>query len=226
MIKTHHRAVYKRSLIQLSRTCRCLRELTLPLCWARVRVRTVEALEHLLELLRASPSIAQYVQHFEFCWNMGDDYRSWYGLLPAEEGTLLDLAFRDRYELWESLRERYGCQVRRAGTNPDIRDDYFVHDGHVYETPGRAWEVSSSSSCGACPLSGYDARERGDGPDGYGAYETIYDAESFGGSVTEILTQFTSLKELVWRTKVTPIPQRAVDALAERKNLTITEGCQ
>lgn len=92
-------------VLALSRTCRRLREVTLPLLWTEVDVWTVKELGLLSQLLKASPSIAPLVRCFSFRWQMDGDYFERCEHYPAKEGSLLDLAFRDRVKLWEKYRD-------------------------------------------------------------------------------------------------------------------------
>lgn len=67
-----------------------------------VRIHTAAELGRLRETLPASPSIAAHIRHFSFSWDMGGDYYRCKHY-SRDEGTLVQLAFRDRKAIWRSL---------------------------------------------------------------------------------------------------------------------------
>lgn len=126
------------TLLALSRTSRRLREIVLPELWNCVTISTVKELGKLSELLEALPSIAPHIHSFGFSWDMGGDCYEGYWSFPEKEGRTIDLAFSNRLELWERLRDASGCEVKyqsRLGSrtslptlSTDVRSSKHLED--------------------------------------------------------------------------------------------------
>lgn len=202
------RLAFKRQLRVLSQTCRALRAFALPLLWEVVHVQSVEELGRLAEVLRVSPHLARYVKNFCLLWRYFDADSLDYSLdyYPVEYGPLLDMAFRDRRQMWLTLAELHGCEIQRGVSN----SRFFQFNGQALREPGRA--VTSSSS--------EEARVDFSGPDGNGEDRFIKNAEQFNECIIEVVYQLTSLQTFGWDTKVTPIPPGACDALSQLDTLT------
>lgn len=143
---------------------------------------------------------------------MDGDYRHWYELLPAEEGTMLDLAFRDRWQMWEELRERYGCETREESEYFDVDGLHFEYDGDFYVAPGRPLPEEEGDDAG---------RLGGDGPDGWGQDKLVKSAADFNDSVDEVVAQLTFLKEFSWCCHTTPISRCAFSSLSKVNSLRV-----
>lgn len=189
----------------LSQTCRLLRALALPRLWKVTHVKTVDELGRLRQTLRISPSVAQHIKSFCFLWKMDGDIWS-FEEYEEEEGTFLELAFRNRWLMWEVLRQKLGCEIERRGGDGRA---YFVYDEDEYYEPWAPKNVVVG-----------EPRERGptySGPDGSGDDRLIENAEQFISSMSEILVQLVRLETFGWDTPMTPIPAKAFKTLSELK---------
>lgn len=205
----------------LSQTCRRLRTFALPLVWAWVEVQTVKQLGELCELLKTVPSIAPLIKSFNFCWDMdGDCTRLRLAAFPHEQGTTLDLAFRDRLEMFDQAMKADGAEPYLYEELDDA--GYYVGmalccNGQTCTAPGEGpdWRAFQEDPAG------YDWRsgEGGRGPDGNGEDELIKNADQFTQRITEIVSKLTSLKAFAWETPVTPMPRGVYDVLAQLASL-------
>lgn len=112
-----------------------------------------------------------------------------------EEGSLLDLAFRDRLSMWNGLRLQHGVQVERTFCAAWS----FLHEGKIYPAPGRynpRLLRSESFDLNEC--------EAGNGPDGKGPDALIQNAEVFNSSVTEVVSQLRPSKHSCGRARSRP----------------------
>lgn len=186
----------------------------------RLHVKTVRELGRLRETLRISPRLAGYIRSFVLLWDMGgdcDEHSFWCVPYGKEEGSMLDMAFRDQVQLWESVRDRYKCQVNDEGF-VEYRDNYyFEHNNKRYSAPGRCPEVQYSSWYSA--LDHTAARYSGDGPDGNGEDPLIKNPDHFLDCCAEIVSQLTSLESFGWQTAVTPLPVGVFKALLKMQRL-------
>lgn len=185
----------------------------MPHIWHCVDVETVKQLGKLRELLEASPSIALHIKDFSFSWSMGEDYM-WFDDYPQETGTLLELAFRDRFQVWDDLRTELEATAKwHRDESPPIL--YFKHGGVEYTAPGRCHAVE-----GQFRQLKYDRkapREGADGPDGDGEDERIKTPEQLIDCAVEVVGKLASLQKFSWTTPVLPMPAGVFQALS---NLT------
>lgn len=133
------------------------------------------------------------------------------------DGTLLDLAFCDRFKVWDDLRQQHGHQVHRAKTNkrfPGLPQWYFDHDDTRYFAPGRYpkkekdWNIASQR------------RTRVSGPDGKGEDGLIKNAEQLTSCVNEVIGQLSSLQAFGWRCSLPLLPEVSFNALRALSSLT------
>lgn len=208
------------AILALSRVCRRLREVTLPVLWTKVNVWSIKELGRLRQLLRISPSIARRISTFRFAWQMGGDYWEVCDPYDQKEGTLLDLAFRDRLKMWENVKKTHGCTVEYEDMGEDPAMVYFIHDGKEYRAPGEPREVPGVEYCGL-PVYDYSARRvGGNGPDGEGRDKLIKTPKQFQESIMEVMGKLTRLEELEWDTPVTPMSKEVFDRLGYSTTLT------
>lgn len=192
----------------LTQTCHLLRAIALPRLWALVQVHSVEELGRLRETLRASPEIAQHIRSFSFVWGMGGSFN--FEGFPTDAGTTLDLAFRDRWKLWNDLRRQHR---RRVQWNAHYEQWEFMHADVRYAAPGqlpapRSHKVTKQDWQYACAQ-----RVGGCGPDDNGEDRLIKNATQFNDCVNEIVTQLSSLEAFGWFSFVAQVPQAALNAL-------------
>lgn len=182
-----------RTLRALSQTCKFLRALALPVLWSVVHVDSVAQLGRLRETLRVSPQLGQLVRTFCFLWwdYSGNDYRHY----PEQEGALLDMAFRDRRQMWEDLAKKHDCKI---STRRNGHRSFRLH-GRVFQEP---------------PIEGST------GPDGNGEDLLIKSSEQFTRCIIEVVSQLSSLHAFGWSTGMTPMPLGVFNALLSLETLT------
>lgn len=215
-----------RTLLALSQMCRSLRAYALPLLWSVLHVRTMSELGRLREVLRVSPSIARHVRSFCFMWNMeGDFYEC--EAYPDEEGTRLQMAFSDRWRIWETLRRQHGCEASWDFRYDDPVTDHMLRfelHGVSYDAPGRCQALIAGYSSGGWPiLEPYSSelpKQRGIGPDGDGEDRLIKSANDFHDCIVEVVSQLSWLQTFGWDTSVTPMPAGVHGALSRLSTLT------
>lgn len=163
-------------------------------------VRTVEELGRLRETLRASPSIAQHIRSFYFNWTMDGDY-GMMELYDESEGRLVDLAFRDRVDMWEQAMWEHNGHPMTEGCSTGRPDTSFYdeRDWTWYE-PGCPEDPESYDGYYNSGL-----HIRGDGPDGNGEDLLIKNASDLESCVLEIVSQLTRLVTFGWDTPVFPV---------------------
>lgn len=185
----------------LSQTCRRLREFALPSVWARIEVKTVKQLGKLRELLRGVPTIVPLIRSFRFLWDMnGECTQAHLAMFKDEEGTLLELAFRNR--------------VRTFNRRVEEADDDFLAGEHMFTLQNRGFR--SLGRAGPA----WPAGKGGIGPDGTGQDKIVKNAKQFTQCVIEVVGKLTSLETFGWEAPVTTMPRGVFDALARLKALT------
>lgn len=98
-----------RALREPSQTCRSLRAFCLPKLWKFV---LFSAWRNLGNFARRS-DLARVVHCFCFLWTMKDDYFNIsYDDYPSSEGTLLDIAFKDRWQMFTNRAEELGYEIQ------------------------------------------------------------------------------------------------------------------
>lgn len=234
-------------LWNLSHTCRSLRVFALPLLLSVVHLKEVSELGKLRDVLRSAPYIASHIRHFSFMWNMGSNtdelqkYESW----PSDYGTLLDLAFEDRDELWQLTRDTMSCDTcLRARTctqsslgacrcHEDVLEISFKFNGFVFKRPGRRHcSGMSGDELGSVvrienghwrlPQSSNDtlmANVGASGPDCRGDDRRIKTAPQFIDCFSEIAGQLRSLETFQWCSLVTSMPAESARALGQATTL-------
>lgn len=210
----------------LSQTSRRLRLIVLPLLWAVVHVDKVEELGRLRETFRALPGLAHYVKSFAFSWTMGGDYGDCDNF-PERDGTLLDLAFRNRCRIWDKVYEQYDGEIQWNSRLEKwcfvVGDEDDDEDLVIYPAPGKfpmLWDDEEQTE-GVSQFD-LDGRTEGNGPDGKGPDRLIKNAQQLNDCMTDILTQLSSLETLGWTTFALPMPAAAVPALSRT---TLTSIC-
>lgn len=198
----------------LSQTCRQLRNVYLPLLWAKVELKSVKQLGVLHGLLKALPYLAMHIKSFSFRWTMGGDCRPLrLAAFASEEGSTLDLAFTDRLELFERLYRLDGADSEILSLGMDGDDTEVRCNGKVCSPPGRHDErivcESYPWTCGA----------GGRGPDGKGEDSVIKNATAFNQYITEVVGMLPFLETFCWRVHVTPMPRGVFDALTRLASL-------
>lgn len=212
-------------LWSLSHTCQQLRIVALPLLWKTVYIAKVETLGQMYLLLDVSPGIAQHIRTFCFDWKLEpDNDRLDLALYPAEEGTMLDLAFRDRFQLWEEYKKRHGCEgkvnILRTDIDSDTANLYFTNeDGLWFEAPGHCVAEPDVEHTLECYLA---RRVGGSGPDGEGEDRLIKTAAQFRGCIIETVARL-SLTRFEWTSWVTPLPVAAFNLVRANSDLNILQ---
>lgn len=183
-----------RTLHALYQTCRLLRALLQPQLWAAVHVDSVARLGRLRETLRISPHLAQLVRCFHFSWEYDDAVDL--DVYPAEEGTLLDMAFRNRRNMWRDYAKKYKARIE-----PDNGwVQAFHHNDEKFQEPGITGGFK--------------------GPDGKGEDCRIKNPTQLIDSIVEVVAQLSVLETFHWDTEIMPMPAGVFDALAKLKSLT------
>lgn len=205
----------------LSRTCRSLRAFVQPYLWEIVQFETVDELGKLAEALRAEPHLGAYIRHFKFSWWMNVDSR-YCEPYPKEHGTLLDMAFIDRGELWDRARQEFGGLLR--GNRAE--GWYFDHDGTRYNQPGMESELvlgkfkdDQPTSMEPEDVESLAINKERSGPDGLGEDARIKSAKDFDDVFSEVAAQLTSVQSFQWQSRVTPMPVGVFEALRTAKHL-------
>lgn len=195
-------------LVSLSCTSRRLREFVLPLLWGDLEVHTIKCLGSLRQMLRGSPSLPKHVKYFHFEWDADGDFCS-SKLACADQGsTLLELAFTDRLQMWESMRVWHDAQTSFGTTFQDRSEGYFILQGKKYTAPGAFKGQSNDDGQDL-----YYNHSGGKGPDGQGEDKRIKNSEQLVDCLVEVITQLTSLRNFIWLTPL-PMPAQVVSALA------------
>lgn len=224
------------ALRSLSQTCQLLRSLVLPFIWRTVHVKSVARLGILRETLRNSPDIARYIRNFTFMWDMGGDYIT-VDYWPVEAGTLLDLAFVDRWQAWDDLRSAWGLKILESG-----RRLYFLRAGFgscfspgaelfTFNMENRYDDAGHLRPSRRTKHVVYDMKDGrlvndchklrgGRGPDGNGEDRFIKNADDFNDCLVNVVTSLSSLQILSWATPVVTMPRGVCDVLARRAPLT------
>lgn len=200
------------TLRALASTCKSLRAFTLPLLWRVVHIKQMRELSVLQRVLRSAPEIAELIHCFCFMWDMDGDFSRCEAYDP-NIGSLLDLAFRNRWRIWESAKDRVGCEIEWSGA-----DMGFLHNGIWYVTPGTLDLYHDEDDM---PVPNDNARrERGHGPDGEGPDGYIKNAHEFEVCIVDVVTQLTSLRTFGWCSPVAPMPREVLQHLEAQPTLT------
>lgn len=210
-----------RAFRSLSQSCRRLRNFALPLVWARVEVRTVKRLGQLRELLAHHPSIAPLIKGFRFMWDMkGECSFLKTKFFPKTLGSMLDLAFQDRLQLWESCIK---AQQDVEWSRDTISFGAIRCDRVLYFPPGSHDQsaVDAARAQGISPAdydwqSGTGAR----GPDGTGEDSRIKNVEQFTQCIIDVVLSLPSLQMFGWECPITSMPAEVFNALTQLKTLT------
>lgn len=202
----------------LSQTCRRLREFCLPLLWRIVHVRTVAELGRLSKVLQVSPSVASLIRSFCFLWDMANEapgtacYQ-----LPASSGSLLDLAFVNRFAAWEDWAHGHGLKPRVDEKNIL----YVVFQGDVIYAPGRYESYHAREDKDGNPWwDPYEDRYGCIGPDGLGEDGIINSPQEFNDCIVEVVARLSSLETFGWMTSVAPLPFKAFASLRKLTTLS------
>lgn len=236
-----------RLLRSLSQTCRSLRAYCLPLLWSVVQVEKVSELGRLRETLRASPSIASHIRSFRFAWRLYDNKFEEYA---EKEETLLDVAFGNRWRMWEERKDELGCEAvwdnKHAHFEEDtteVRVTLYFEQEHVrgcwdrlYVAPGKCFpkvlngvykdgelvggETDVADYFMFEPYGSHTVKKGGVGPDDNGEDHLLKSPAEFFACVDEIVSQLSSLQTFGWDTPFTPVPVGAFAALASLTTLT------
>lgn len=208
-------------LRSLTQTCRGLRAFALPLLWAVVHVFTVEELARVRETLKVSPEIASLIRSFVFKWNLIENLNV-YEHYDAAEGSLLDLAFRDRTKMWNDVRKQYGCKLDNnyaEADGPDIAYRWFVHNKVKFLEPGRL--LLKEGYHPSDPFSWDENKPRvgANGPEGNGESRFIKSSSDFNECMDHIVGQLTSLETFGWCSYVAQIPTVTFTTLTKLSTL-------
>lgn len=144
---------------------------------------------------------------------MGGDYLELY-CYPQETGTLLKLAFRDRFRVWDELRKELGATAKWNVDTVPLKL-YFKHGGIENNAPGRCCAVKGELR--QLKYNRKASREGADGPDGDGEDKRIKSPEQLIDCGVEVVDKLKSLEKFNWTTPVLPMPEGVFQALA---NLT------
>lgn len=208
-------------LRSLARTCRSLRAFAMPLLWSIVHVDSISELGRIRDILRLSPDIAKYIRCFCFLWNLDDPYGlTIYEDYPTSYGAILDMAFRDRTQMWKDLAQELGCEIERDPPESYFEINKGTSEAKIIPEPGQTYEKADygPSDDGRWD---YDAPRVGThGPDGDGEDKRIKNAEDFNSCILEIVSKLSCLETFGWSSIVTPIPVEVFAVLANLSNLT------
>lgn len=150
---------------------------------------------------------------------MDDDYDRCDGF-PESHGSLLDLAFKDRLDIWEELAqeldrawEKFGDKWTMRVFEPDI--------GKLLVAPGRCFPIPEDDEGWGEPSYSYDASNyEGAGPDGKVEKLLIETPQQFTECIDELMAQLKMLKTFAWSSPVTPVPLTALQSLARSVGFT------
>lgn len=193
-----------RTLWALARTCRCLRALALPVLWSSLSIERVHDLARLHKILQVSPYLGQYVQSFVFDWTLPGIEK--YNFYPESEGTMLDLAFRNRWELWNNLLQSTSSQIE---TNDEGR--YFVWDDAEFNEPMLTLDRFTDLDL--------DPPQEDDGPDSEGEDCFIASPHELITCLVEVVELLPSLKAFTWKSPVLTVPTGVLTALEKLETL-------
>lgn len=151
---------------------------------------------------------------------------------PEEYGSLLDIAFQDRLEMYEAQKLRNVdpmCQTDQRGTI--WAESYFYDDdGRPWVEPGWAErkedgdhdeaDIRDEDTCEAGDRYCYNYHGGGVGPDGRGKDKLIKNGRDLESCIVEIVAQLTSLESLCWKSPVLPMPVAIGEVLQAARHLT------
>lgn len=206
----------------LSETCKILRAIALPLLWSSIRVDSIAQLGRLRESIRVSAHLAQHVRSFTFAWTLAADkhairYINEEYQENAESLSLLELAFRNRSQMFASLAHSYGKElkriVEREARNGSLHSkEYFDHPryGGIHDLDEPLLLDDADPSL----VESYDwTAPRGIGPDGRGEDRHIKTSEQLTDCITEVVDQFKVLESFRWLSNVFAMPSGVFNAL-------------
>lgn len=197
-------------LLALSHTCRSLRVFALSVLWAKVQVRAVAELGTLRGILRASPCIAPRIHSFCFEWRITDEL----DLFPEETGSMLDLAFVNRYDVWKAWAARLGAEYEVDNSN--LLYFRLPRNGRsqlIWAPGGYATQEPALDEHGQSCFNPQMPRLWVEGPDGNGEDRYIKIQRQLSECIVEVVAQLKSLETLDWRTPILPLPLEALAAL-------------
>lgn len=134
-------------------------------------------------------------------------------LRDKEEGTSLDLAFRDRMQMWDGM-----MKANEVGLVDGFNELVLCKDLWAAPPGENSWWETVEEQ-GVVEYS-WLAGQRGRGPDGAGEDRLIKNAEQFTQCITEVVVQLPSLETFGGETPVLPIPRGVFDLLARLRTLT------
>lgn len=204
-----------RELRTISETCHFLRDIALPLLWRSIRVRTVSELGRLLESLDASPGLAFHVRSFAFAWELPSQLRD-LDVYPSAEGTLLDLAFRDRGRMWELYAKTVNAEIEEEDWLDGWVQRLFYFAGKTfYEPVAPNFQHSDPGEAFYDPA----APKLASGPDGNGEDALIKTADQLVSTLVNIVAKLPSVRTFMWSTSMMPMPMGVLNALEKLPSL-------
>lgn len=220
--------VLRKMLRSLAQTCRSLRAVALPLLWCVVHIETIDQLGILRETLRVSPGIATLIRSSCFLWEMSLDRFVVCEPDPPEYGSLLDMAFRNRNEMWESFGRKHRCEMvleDPEGAEQHDSDDegryYFDYQGACFLQPGPPPYAVPGYRRLTDTLKPVDGRKfLISGPDSKGEDRLIKSADQFHACMTEIVQQLSAVEVFGWAGSVTPMSLDTLEALSKLSTIT------
>lgn len=228
----------RKMLRSLAQTCRSLRAFVLPLLWEVVHIVSLNQLGRLREVLRVSPDLAHHVRSFVFVWNMGildGECAHHYEHYPADHGSLLDMAFRNRSRMWETFARKHRCEILQHDSESEEESDsdgenyasifkgkrhYFRHNGQTFEQPGEHPFAMPGHRTLTDMLKPTDGRKfLVSGPDGKGEDRRIKSPVQFYECLNEVVAQLTSIETFGWCSHIAPMSSEVYNVLKRLPNL-------
>lgn len=136
--------------------------------------------------------------------------RCW--MYAETQGTTLDLAFRDRVQMWTRLMRTSSAWLNRN------EDRYCcLYDDRHCEPPGTDYDWQAVEEVGLAAYDWTTVARYGRGPDGNGEDKLIKSPEDLLACSVEVVSSLVSLELFGWETTVTPMPSGVFDALLKLK---------
>lgn len=139
----------------------------------------------------------------------------WY---PEEEGTLLDLAFRDRWQMWSDYAEATGSGIAQQDTGNGWEERLFEHDGKIFYEPGEAPLIDGRDPDDPSSYD-YQAPKQASGPDGKGEDALIKNPDELISSLVDVVEKLGVLEAFRWDSPVMPMPVGVLDVLEKLTTL-------
>lgn len=187
------------------------------LLWRSVCVETVSELGRLRETFRVSPGLADLVESFHFGWTYMHD-PGWLNSYPEQYGTLLDMAFRDRWQMWSEHCEATASQILRRSSPGGWQHKTFTHDGNLFPEPGELPLIAGREP-GHASSYDQDAPKLASGPDGNGDDALIKTSDQLIACVVEVVEMLSSLRTFKWDSPIMPMPMGVLSALERLTSL-------